>query len=156
MYLAIFTFAALQATALNSININGFKPDVIFISVVFFGLYGASLTGLEAGLVAGFLVSAFSISAPWVNILIYGLSGYIVGYNYNRFFKENIFAQIFLSFFGISVAYSAYYIYSVFFDIPYVSGAFLNLIIPTALYTGMVSPIIFYLLKRFVRPVRYI
>ena len=157
LYLSLFIAALLQASAPGLPWVRYVKPDILLASVIFFSLYGGKWRGLEAGIFAGFLHAVFSVTSASADILVYGLCGYLLGCNYNKFYKESLLLQVALSFASVLVAYGAYYLYQGTTSAAYPFFYVLTgIIMPSAIFTACASPVIFFILKKLVRPVRYI
>lgn len=142
IYLIILMALALQAGILNSIKIFGAKPDIVLISVVFFALFFGSGTGLESGLVAGFLQDIFAFDFFFVNTLTLGLAGFIAGLASDKFFKDSSRAVFLAVAFFTILSMSFHYIFVRFFSKTLAVGYpefFMSVVIPAGLYTGFVS-----------------
>ena len=141
-YLILLVALILQAGALNSIEIFGAKPDLMLMSVIFFGLFLGSGSGLESGLMAGFLKDIFAFDFFFANTLTLGLTGLIVGLASNKFFKESSRAEFIVVVFFTAFSMSIHYLLISFFSksptIRYPEFLLCS-VIPTCLYTGLVS-----------------
>jgi len=142
IYLIILLALSLQTGALSYIKVLGVKPDLMLISVIFFGLFLGSGAGLESGLVAGILKDIFAFDFFFANTLTLGLTGLIAGLVRNKFFKESSRAEFLLvvsfTIFSMSLHYILVSFFSKLLIIKY--PEFLRCaVIPACLYTGLVS-----------------
>ena len=146
IYLILVVALFLQGGILNHLKILGAKPDLLAIAVIFFGLFLGPAAGLESGFAAGLLKDIFALDFFWINAIILGLTGLVVGAINTQFFKESKRADfIFVFLFTIFAMSLHYIIVSIFsssmaLEFP---EFFINSIIPTAIYTGLVSIPIF-------------
>jgi len=155
MYLMIIIIAFLHATVLNGPTKHGLKPDLLLTAVIFFGLFGKQRIGLEAGILAGIMQGVFSLNEVWVSALAYGMVGYVAGRNHNRFYRESIFVQSILTFAGVIVTYiMAYFCYKYLTESA-AYQAIMPILLPCALYTAIIAPLVFFILKKTVKPVIY-
>ncbi|MDP3804266.1 MAG: rod shape-determining protein MreD [Candidatus Omnitrophota bacterium] len=142
IYLILLVALILQAGPLNSLKIFGAKPDLMLMSVIFFGLFLGSGLGLESGLAAGILKDIVAFDFFFAKTLTLGLTGLTVGLARNKFFKESSRAEflvvLFFTAFSMSFHYLLILIFSKSLTIRY-SEFFTCTIIPACLYTGLVS-----------------
>jgi rod shape-determining protein MreD len=142
IYLILLAALFLQGGALNHIKIFGSKPDLLLICVVFFGLFLGPAAGLESGLAAGLLKDIFALDFFWVNTGILALIGFTAGAINTQFFKESKRADfIFVVFFTI-FSMSIHYIIALILSNTMAMGFrdfFVTSVIPSALYTGLLS-----------------
>ena len=142
IYLILVVALFLQGGILNYFAICGAKPDLLLICVVFFGLFLGPTAGLESGFVAGLLKDTFALDFLWINAIILGATGFIAGAVNTQLFKESkradfIFVLIF-TVFSMLIHYAIVAIISNSMALDF-SDFFMNSVIPTAVYTGLVS-----------------
>ena len=142
IYIIILIAISMQIGPLNYLKIFGMKPDVVLISVVFFGLLLGPGAGLEAGIAAGLLKDIFTLDFFWINTFIMALAGLCVGMASDKFFKESkkaVFTVVlFTTILSMSAHYFLVYIFSKNFALNYFSY-FLSSVMPACIYTGLVS-----------------
>ncbi|MDD5428527.1 MAG: rod shape-determining protein MreD [Candidatus Omnitrophica bacterium] len=142
IYLILATALFLQGGAVNYVAISGAKPDLPLMAVIFFGLFLGPAAGLESGLAAGLLKDIFALDFFWINTITLGLTGFVIGAINTQFFKESkradfIFVLIFTAF-AMSLHYSIAVVLSDSIALGFLEF-FKSSIIPTAIYTGLVS-----------------
>jgi len=123
--------------------------DLPLIVLVFFSFRSGTRRGFALGIVVGIVNAFFTIAPFWLTVFLYAGIGAAVGAVSRWFYRESLFAFIFL------VACSGLFLYLV--------GAFIGpahpfanigiadylgrLILPAALYNALASLFIFYFLK---------
>jgi rod shape-determining protein MreD len=142
IYLVLFTALFLQGAVFNHLRVFGARPDLLLIAVVFFGLFLGPGAGLEAGFAAGLFKDIFALDFFWINAGIMGITGFIVGMLNTQFFKESKRADFMLVFiftiFSMSLHYAIAAILSNSIALNF-REFFISSVIPTAVYTGLVS-----------------
>jgi rod shape-determining protein MreD len=142
IYLILISALFLQGSILNYVKVFGAKPDLLLIAVTFFGLFLGPAAGLESGFVAGLLKDVFALDFLWINAVILGLTGFIVGTINTQFFKESKRAFFLFVFFFTVFSMSLHYVIVALLPSSVALGFlefFMNSIIPIAIYTGLVS-----------------
>lgn len=151
--LVFLLFAILDATLTNHIRIYDVKPDLFLIGVLFFALYGGLKAGASSGFVAGLVRDVFTGGPFGINVLFFTLAGCFFGYNFSKFYRESPTAQFILSFSMAMVYLLFYYVFlkfmrdakdTFFIDI----GVWKSVGIPFSLYTALVAPLLFLLLRK--------
>lgn len=142
IYLILIVALFLQGGILNYFMICGAKPDLLLMCVIFFGLFLGPTAGLESGFVAGFLKDIFALDFLLINAIILGATGFIAGAINTQFFKESKRADfIFVFIFTIFSMLLHYVIVAIISNSMALnlSEFFMNSVIPTALYTGLIA-----------------
>lgn len=146
IYIVLISALFLQVTVLNFLAIFGVKPDLVLISVIFFGLFLGPGAGLEFGLVAGLLKDIFALDYFGINAFIFCLTGLIVGVVNTRFFKESRMTQFVLVFsftiFSMVLHYFLVYIFSRSLNINLADYLIIS-VLPASIYTSLVAIPIF-------------
>jgi rod shape-determining protein MreD len=149
MYLLLALSLVLQLTAVDFIKIFDAKVDLMLLLVIFFGLFFGGSAGLEAGFAAGLCKDILSLGTFGINTLVLSVTGLVVGILSPKFFKESRMSQAFLVFAFAIFSMLFHYMADLFvLKITYIRASeyMWALIIPSSLYTAIVSIIIFPLL----------
>ena len=134
-----------QATFLDAIAINGIKPDLVLIFVVFNGFLLGPREGAFLGYAGGLIQDLFLGSYLGLNALTLMLAGFLAGICGERLYKENSLIVAMVTFFASLASLSLYYILLRYLSLEiHFLPAFLQIIIPTALYSTLLVPL-FYL-----------
>ncbi len=142
IYLILLAALFLQGGLLNYIKIFGSKPDLLLICVIFFGLFLSPAAGLESGFAAGLLKDIFALDFLWINAIILGMTGFIAGAINTQFFKESKRADFILVFLFTIFSMVLHYMIVLILSNSMAMGFsyfFMNSVIPTAIYTGLLS-----------------
>ncbi len=149
IYTILLVALFMHLTVLNHLKILNSKPDLLLLSVVFFGLFFGKGVGLESGLVAGFLEDLFTFDIFWINTFILGMVGLLAGFLNTKFFKESKATQALLVFTCTAFSMLSHFVIVSFFmkslklTFPeYIIGS----VTPTAFYTALASIPIFSML----------
>jgi len=142
IYLIIVAALFLQGSVFNYMEIMGARPDLLLMVVVFFGLFLGPAAGLETGFAAGLLKDIFALDFLWINACILSLSGFAAGIINTQFFKESKRADFIFVFgftiFSMLLHYLIVSVISTSLALDF-RDFFLGSVIPTAIYTGLVS-----------------
>lgn len=147
--LAIF----LHLTVLDHIEIFGVKPDLIIILVIFFGLFLGRGLGVEFGLVAGLSKDLFALDFFGINAFIFAITGFLAGVLGAKFSRESKRTQILLvislTVFSMTAHFILVSIFSKWINLGF-GEYFTASVLPTSVYTALVSiPIFFKLTKTY-------
>jgi len=147
----------LELTVLNKIKLFRVQPDLLLICVVFFSMVFSRNMALEAGLIAGVFRDFTSSEFFGLNILLFGLTAVIINFYNNKIYKEFFLAQMLL----MAIAGLFFYIGHLFFRIIFssaefnsVGAVFTCVIIPSVLYTAIVSPLVFFVLSKIIKKIK--
>jgi len=138
-----------QATALDHISINGVRPDLFLITVIFFSLSRTRSETIRSAVACGIIKDITSLSVLGSHTVSFILIGFLLHYHQKKFYKELAFTQItlaslaylFSSLLILSINMIASNTYSSYYP-------FLNIILRGAAFTGLVSPLTFFLLSK--------
>lgn len=137
----------LDLTLLDHIKIFGVKPDLVLISVVFFGLFLGRRMGIETGFVAGFLKDIFALDYFGINAFVIALTGLIAGILGAKFSRESrrtqVLLVIFLTAFSMTIHFILASIFSKGLNFGF-GGYLIGSIIPSSLYNAILSIPIFF------------
>ena len=142
IYFALLAGLFLNITVTNHLRIFGMKPDMLLLTVAFFGLFFGKGTGLESGLAGGFLKDIFTLDAFGINTFALGATGLLAGILSAKFFKEfkatQILLVLFLSFFSMVLHFIALPLFS---RIPNLGLAkyMATLAVPASVYNALIS-----------------
>lgn len=146
IYFILLSALFFQAVLLNHIKIFGARPDLLLTCVVFFALFLGSGAGLESGIVAGLFKDMFALDFFGMNTFILGLTGFAAGILNAKFFKESKLTQlVFVFSFTIFSMILHFMLVRIFSKTIILSlrEYLASSIIPTGIYTGIVSIPIF-------------
>ena len=141
-----------QVTAFDYIEINGIKPDILLLVVVFVSLICQRPETIKAAIVAGAIKDVTSFSVFGGYVLSFLILGLFLNYHQRRFYKERILAQTLFGFCS--------YIFVAIFALGFnalahkgldLSYTFLSIAIKGALYTGIIAPLVFFTASKILR-----
>ncbi len=139
----------IQSTILSSLYMPGLlvTPDLVLVIVVCLALLRGSDEGLIIGLCAGLLLDLKDGNIIGIQALSKMLLGFSVGTIQKKFFKDNYLIVIAVVFIA-TVFFDGFnlFLYSSFGANYNFTQAFLNIIIPTAIFNLLVTPFFYYFL----------
>jgi rod shape-determining protein MreD len=145
--IALVIISILEAASRNYIKFLGASPELVLIGVLFFSLNSTKEKGAVYGFIGGLLEMVFSGVHPLI-LILYGSIGYAAGLYKEALYRHLASAQMIIT--AIAVASSAL-IYDILISsagFPYYKAVFF-LTIPVAIYTSLLSPVIFTVLEFF-------
>ena len=146
MYLVLFAALFLQCTLAGYVAVGGVRPDLVILSVIFFGLFLGRSAGLEAGAVAGLMTDLFSLDYFGINMVVYGITGLLAGSLRSSFARESKRSQVLLVFVCTAFAMCVHFAVASAFSRS-ISLGFLEYlkacVLPAGIYTALVSIPIF-------------
>ena len=142
--LLLGTALLMQTTVLDFISIYGVKPDLILLLVVFNGFLLGTREGAFLGFAAGILEDLFAGSYIGLNALSKMAGGYLAGAFGSGFYKENTAIATGVTFFSAAAALVVNYLLLFVVHI-YVPAfyALWKVILPVALYTALLAPVVY-------------
>ena len=146
LYIILIAAFLIQLLFLDHIKIAGDKPDLLILLVVFFAIFFGPGTGAEAGFVSGLFKDTYSLDVFGVNSVLLSLTGLIVGGLSPKLFRESKLTQVLLVFASSVICMIIHYFASsLILKITYVTlpEYLYGLILPSSLYTAMLSLILF-------------
>jgi len=143
----------LECTLVHEIGFNNVRPNLMLIFIIFVGLFSDWRETLEAGIVAGLLRGAFTMSSVGINLTILSLCGLVTTYCKNKVYRESFLTQIALTF-SLGLLFNFLFIFT---DKLIVNRELINveihrdfifLAFKVSLYTAIIAPPVFYFLKK--------
>ena len=154
LYLALIAALLIQLLFLDYAKIAQAKPDLSVLLVVFFSIFFGPGIGIEAGFASGLFKDIYSLDIFGVNTLALALTGFIAGIASPKFFRESKLTQaMFVFTFSVFYMIVHYFASALVLKITYISlpEYLFGLILPSSLYTGVISFFIFPVLIRIYR-----
>ncbi|MFC1576240.1 rod shape-determining protein MreD [Candidatus Omnitrophota bacterium] len=151
IYVVILVLFFAEVVLFGNLRIFGARPSLLLITTLFFGFNFGMARGAEVGLVSGVLTDMLSIGSFGINTFSFLLAGSLSGYLKDKLFRDNFVTQFFLSNVSIYLIAGVYFLY---FDkiLKTDPGAgFLRLSLAKGLYTGLLAPILFFILTMIFR-----
>ncbi len=153
LYLVILIILFLECTFVHEISLNGIRPNLMLIFIIFVGLFSDWRETLEAGIVAGLLRGAFTMSPVGINLTILSLCGLLTTYCKNKVYRESFLTQIAMAF-SLGLLFNLLFIFS---GQLMANGELINVDVHRAfvfrafmisVYTAIIAPPVFYFLKK--------
>jgi len=146
--LAIATLSILQVTLLDYLKVFGVKPDLLLICVVIASVSLELKWVLFFAIFSGFLKDIFAPGAFGINILMLPLWGFLTRQLSKKISIDNDSRRMVLIFVIVIFNDIASRMIFLFLGNPSISlGIFLRIIILESLYTALVSPLVFRIIK---------
>lgn len=157
LYLIILIVYLLEITVLYRIRFAGVQPDLLLVLVIYFSLSLSLRQALEVGIVVGVLRDLLSSWPFGINTILLGTIAFLMSLYKDKIYKDFFLAQILLT------IVAAMFLYLGHFFLRFVTGgtelmrfpeSLIWVIIPTVLYTAVITPLTFPLLgfiHRFVK-----
>lgn len=137
----------LQTTLFHHIEIVGIKPNTMLILIVSFAFMRGEIEGGFIGFSSGLLIDSFFGQFLGLNAFIGLVVGFLCGKIFNEFYKDSIFIPFFLTlFFSIVYGFLFYFFNAFLQGYPNILPFLKNIIIPEALYTSILSFIVYRIL----------
>ncbi len=146
--IVILTIFFLGLTVFDNLAVSGARPELLLIVTIFFGFHFGIIRGAETGLICGILKDLFSITPFGVNTFSFLCIGFLSGYLRNKLYKENFFVQFLLSNLAVYFATAIYFLYMHKSLDGEIGVYFWRITAYKGLYTGVIAPILFYILRR--------
>lgn len=139
----------LQTTLFKYISIAGVLPNTALLIVVSFALIKGNNRGAVIGFFCGLLQDMFYGKVIGINMLIYMIIGYIVGYADEKIFRDSVIVPILFTS-ASTVFYYALFLFFIFFlRIEFnFAAALRSVIIPEAVYNSALVLVFFRILYR--------
>lgn len=133
----------------------GVKPDILLVSVIFFTLFLGKTEGLKAAIFTGLFKDITSVSVLGSNVFAFCLCALILGNFKGHFYKKRISTQLFLC--ATLYYVVAFIIFFINYAVTKTADVYLNIyhwmILKASIYTGVVSPLVFFILAGIFRSV---
>jgi len=150
LFLTIFLIGIIQSTALNYLSVLGAKPDFLLIAVIFFTLYFEKNTGLKTAIFGGLFKDVTSTAIFGSNAFAFCLCVLFLTRYGRHFYKQRISTQVLLC--GLLYYITTFLILFINYGIS--KGIYAQLsfypwmIFKAAIYTGCISPLLFFILSK--------
>lgn len=148
-FLMIVVCYILQTTIFPSLSLAGVVPNFLIILTTSFGLIRGSKDGMSVGFVCGLIVDFYSGSYLGIYLLIYLYMGFLSGCFKKLFYGDDL--KLPLALIGSNDIIYGILVYLIMF-LPrkrFSFGYYLfNLIIPEAVYTILVSILVYYIILK--------
>lgn len=134
----------LQTSVLEVIAAAGVKPELIMLLVVLNGFLFGPREGAFLGYIGGIVEDLFLGQYIGLNAISKMAAGYLAGVAGERLYKENILVATSVTFISACAGLLVNYLFLFFLDL-HVSPfyALLRMVLPTAVYTALLAPLIF-------------
>ena len=139
--------AVIEAASRNYVKLLVAGPELVLTGILFFSLNSNKEKGAVCGFIGGLLEMTFSGAHPII-LILYGTIGYIAGLYKEALYRHLASAQMIVTAIAVSVSSLIYDILISSAAFPYYKAVFF-LIIPAAIYTSLLSPVIFMVLEFF-------
>lgn len=148
----IIVAALLESTWLKGISIQDVLPDLTLLVVVYFALPAGEERAMFTGLIAGLLKDVTENARLGHNVLALVIVGYAVGRLSHRLVTDHPAVKAGLVFVA-SLLNGALYVTVQYVQEPSISATYVILTgkVPTAFYTAIVTPVVFFLLDLWFR-----
>ena len=134
----------LQSTIFGFHNINCITPILLLILTMSFGLMRGRKEGLLVGFFCGFMVDCFISNIMGPFMFLYMIIGYVNGFFHKNYMIEDVLLPLIVVIVDdIVFNFSVYIIYFLLHRRLELSDYFLNIIIPEALVTALLTVIIY-------------
>jgi rod shape-determining protein MreD len=144
-------FLTLQSTLLTSPLIQRIRPDIVLILTLYWGLFYPPISGGILALLMGFLMDLFSGNSFGLYTLSRPFIFYLAQFFRGRFYIESIVSQfLFVFVFGLAEGFLILLLLSVLNPGPIdrLYPLLFNHLLPQSLFTGLITPILFYLIRK--------
>ena len=147
--LAFLIIYFLQANFFNYFTIAGIKPNLFVILVLFLGLFAGRRVGTSLGIFFGILLDIFIGRSIGIAGILLGVIGFLGGYLDKNFSKESK-ITILIMVMGCSLLFEfgSYLLNSIILSYSIQLGAFIKIVLVEMLYNGILTVILYPLLKK--------
>lgn len=147
VFLFYFLALILETTVLHHFSIFGAKPDLVLIILVFLAVKKGSYEGEIYGFIGGLLEDFITSAVLGLQALVKTLLGFAVGFLKNKFEEDNaLLVIIFVFFASVFNNVLSAVIRAFFTPYSFSYGHILQIII-SGVYTALLAPFVFHLLK---------
>jgi len=144
-------FLTLQTTLLAFLPIQRIRPDIVLILTLYLGLFYPPVSGGILAVFMGFLMDLFSGNSFGLYTLSRPLIFYVAQFFKGRFYLEGFTSQfLFVFILGLVEGLLIFILLDVLNPDPIgnLSPLLFTLLLPQSFFTGLVTPILFYLLHK--------
>ena len=145
----IFLLVPLQTTVLSSISPFGIRPDLCLVAACLVGFLTGQVHGFVLGFFLGFVQDLFSASDLWLNTITKALVGFFSG-----LIAKNLANTASYSAFALTILFSlfsgvVFWVSSrVGMDILEILHGFSTILLPQALFDGLVAAVVHWFITR--------
>jgi rod shape-determining protein MreD len=133
-----------QATFLELLDFQGLKPDLLLIVIIFHAFINGYKEGAILGFLGGFLQDLSIGNFIGMNGLVLMAGGYIAGMLGTKLYKDSLIIIFLLVGFIACITQGLNYLLLAFFGVnTSFVVAFLEIIIPTSIYTAIIAPVFY-------------
>ena len=142
--------AILEITAVPYASVRAAGFDLPLIVLIFFSLKKGFKFGAGLGVFFGVFNGFFSGISLWLSILLYGLTGVVVGYIGEWFYKERLPTFLFMIFCSAIFIYFSRYLYALIYFKTQLGAMdyIVRLFLPQAVYTTGASVFLYYFFRK--------
>jgi rod shape-determining protein MreD len=143
-YLTLLILFVVQTTLGRYISIFSIAPNLVLVFAMCYAMYNFPVRSAVLCALSGLLIDLYGHGIVGINALLYMYLGLAVSFFASSLLKKNIWA-VALGVAVVSLLYHTAYFVIIYFEQVKVSFiyAFLRIIIPTTVYDGLVSLVIF-------------
>lgn len=144
-------FLTLQSTLLAFLPIQSVRPDIVLILTLYLGLFYPPISGGILAVFMGFLMDLFSGNSFGLYTLSRPLIFYAAQFFKGRLYLESFVSQfLFVFIFGLVEGFLIFILLDVLNPGPIsnLSPLLFTLLLPQVFFTGLVTPILFFLLHK--------
>ncbi len=141
----------LQTDVVGRLGILGVRPDLLLAGLVILARRSGPLVGTLAGFAVGLMQDGLTPDYPGLNAAILCTIGFVCGHLRETIFWDSPVASALILFLAAVVDHAAYLAVSSFGHWPSAGVEFLTVGLPSAVYTAVAVPLVFYALPRVVR-----
>lgn len=148
LLLVILFFAFLEVNFPKYLRLFGTAPDLLLICVVFFNIYFKPRNAFSFSSFSGIIKDALSLVRFGTNFISFTICGFVIGKTKASVYHNDKFSQILIVFVVSFLNSFIFYLLNLSSgSFPFFKSLFF-IMLPEALYTAVLSPIMFYILKR--------
>jgi len=142
---ALIIISVIEAAGRVYVKLLGVSPELVLIGILFFALNSNKEKGAVCGFIGGLLEMVFSGVHPPI-LILYGSIGYAAGLCKEALYRHLASAQMIITAIAVMVSALIYGILISSTGFPYYKAVFF-IVIPAAIYTSLLSPVIFRVLE---------
>lgn len=139
----------LQVNIFSNFTINGIKPNLFVIFVLFIGLFANQFLGISFGIGVGLILDLLYGKSIGVTALMLCVVGFLGSYFDRNFSKENKFTIIFMVL-GATVIFElgSYFISSIILEFGREYGSFLKILTIECIYNVLLTIILYPIIQK--------
>lgn len=151
--LCLLAAAVLETALFPSLTLAGFRPDLLLLVVLAFGLHDGPMSGARVGFAAGLLADLLAVQAPvGLSVLVYTGIGHAVGLARPYLAQESFTAPLILAFLAGLLGTGGYGVLVLLLGEERVTSTLLlQASLSVALYNTLLAPVVLGLVDRLTR-----